>query len=229
VDVAAPEVAVQPRRRLVRPGELLDPGCDRLDRAHAGGPQRAAVGRHPRRRQQPVGGVERRPAAGRLVRQRERPEPQQRRVGRARRQRAGRLRPGLVQERETAPEMRLVGAPAALDPLERQEVVADRQDVRHGQRSGAGQPAQARGLGGEGAWNGIRSGLDERAPPVLEHGRVGVVEVAAGHAPQLRDRRAERGGERVPHTRPSARSSSSSPRHAASTRSSTCSKPSSPP
>ena len=93
------------------------------------------------------------------------------------------------------------------------------------------EPAQPGRLGRVLAGRRVRARLHERAAAVLELGRVGVVDVAAADPPQ-RPHGAAGGtgdGRLEAHAFSAARSSSSSPRQAASTMSSTVSNPRSPP
>ena len=233
--VAGPQVAMQASRWLGRPGELVHARRHRLDRAPAGRVQapraggRRAGGAPRRRRASPApwrraararraaGRRPVRPAAARRTRalrprgaRRARaraPPPRPRRAGR-RRSRRARGSAGARRGRRAPPARR---APASASQ------------------------AEARRLRGELPRRRVGARLDEGDLAVVQPDRPRLVDVAAGDLPGGRhataerppDRRGDRPGSA--HTRPRARSSSSRPRQAASTRSSTRSNPSSPP
>ena len=94
----------------------------------------------------------------------------------------------------------------------------------------ARQPPQPRGLRGELPRGGVAARLDEHRFAALELHPPGVVDVAARDPPRGDHRAPEQAPGRLgDHNRPEARRSSRRPRQAASTRSSTRSKPSGPP
>ena len=89
---------------------------------------------------------------------------------------------------EARAERGRVAAAALVDPVEHEHVVAHAEHVWDAQRSGLGQPAQARRLGGVLAGRDVVAGLDEREALVGELDPVGLVDVAAAdalHPPDL--------------------------------------------
>ena len=141
-----------------------------------------------------------------------------------------------VDRGEPAAEIGLVSRAARLEPFEGEQAwqpvdVEHAEDLRDPEATWLAEPAQGRGLGRELPRGGVRAGLDERSCAVFERGRVRVVDVSAAGPGQRCDAAAGGAGDRLLelHTRSAARSSSSSPRQAASTMSSTVSKPRSPP
>ena len=227
--VAAPQVAVQARRRLRRPGQVGHP-LAHAPRPPARPPPTASRDRG-RARAAAAAGARRRttasPAAGRWAARAGRCAQ---RLGAAEGVGAGRVDP-----REPAPQLGLVARPR---PARATRARAARQLVASTpSTSGTPRPfgtASQRSPAASAAYSpagasGAR--LHERAPAVLQLGRVGVVDVAAADAPQ-RAHGAAGGlgdGRLEAHTFSAARSSSISPRQAASTMSSTVSKPRSPP
>ena len=131
-----------------------------------------------------------------------------------------------VDLRETRAERGRVAAAAFVDPVEHEDVVAGAEDLGHAQAARLGQPAQTHRLGRVLAGRDTHPRLDERERLVRELHAEGVVDVPAADAlevPQVPARgRADCVGD-------VHRSESRRPRQAASTWSSTCSKPSGPP
>ena len=217
--------------------------------ASAAGRQRPAIGRGAHERREPVLAVERRPVRARSPRRSSTAPSRRPAERRARRRGAERGRAGGVHVREPAAELLLARArraaprrstrargtrlPSAAERTcrRRRRVVAHREDLGHGEPVlDLAEPAQAGRLGRVLAVRRSRARLHERARAVVELDHPGVVDVAAGDAARGGQRASDRPGGRLGnHSRPSARSVSSRPRQAASTRSSTRSKPSSPP
>ena len=147
-------------------------------------------------------------------------------AARAARRGAERVRARRVHRREARAERRAVAAAALVDPVEHEHVVADAEHLGHAQR--ARSPSQrspaASAAYSPGATPGAR--LDEPERLVLELRAVRLVDVAAADALERPHRAA---GGRADRRLEAHRSESSRPRQAASTWSSTCSKPSGPP
>ncbi len=240
--VAAPQVAVQARRRLGRPGELADALADALDGSPAGGAQSAALRGQVGERQQPA--LARRTSASpapdrsaararRCAAPRRRRRPQARRAA-TRRAQGHRPRAARPARARAPPRRRRRGRPRR-PTREPGSAVGSRPPRRHRavrQRTRLGQPAQTGGLGGVLARRRVGARLDERAPAAVELERARLVDRPAGRRPPAGHRGAGGAGHgfgqraRDAHA---ARTSSSRPRHAASTRSSTRSKPFGPP
>ncbi len=130
--------------------------------------------------------------------------------------------------REARAERRVVAAAAFVDPVEHEHVVGDAEHLRHAQRARLREPAQARRLGRVLAGRDVPARLDEAEGLVRELHAEGLVDVAAADALQ-RSHLATGGGAHERGQAHRGRSSSSRPRQAASTWSSTFSKPSGPP
>ena len=248
--VAAPEVAVEAGGRLRRPGELRQPRDRVLDRAGAARRERAAT-RRPRAAAARAGARRRTRASPRPSRRGARPcrAAARRAAPRAarRRRRARRRRAAWASPRPSASSPRAPSRPSSIHSSARKAGsapgrtsrdrrpergrIAHRQHLRHRETvRDLAEPAQAGRLGRVLARPSAGARLHERAGAAVELDQPGVVDVAARDAAGGRERAPDRAGGRLrDHSRPSARSTSSRPRHAASTRSSTCSKPSSPP
>jgi hypothetical protein len=141
--VAAPQVAVDPRRRLVRAGELGDPTAGALDVGRAASGKAAAVDSGPDEGQDPALHVERGPAGDRAVRLRQGADEPVRLLFPPERRRACEV------ERGEATSEVLVGRYAPrpdLDALGRQPIAVERQDRRHAGPVGDREPAQSSGL-----------------------------------------------------------------------------------
>ena len=244
VDVAAPEVAVDPGRRLGRPGELADPLDHPADRGSGGGVDPAARrGQRCRAaRAGPRSGHPSREPGGTASSGSVTPAEAQRPARRARRQGVEARGAGPVNDRQAAPELLLAARSRRprLDPFERQPeragLLDHREHARDRQAAGLGQPGQPRGLGAVLVGGGVAPALQERAGSVRQIEQPGVVDVAAADPPRPLDAGAERpagGGERSSAAHQAAlsspRISSSSPSQARSTMSRTSSKPPSPP
>jgi hypothetical protein len=243
-DVAAPEVAVDPSRRLLRAAEAIDPGDYGRDRR-----RRALVdpARIPRIAGQPLdpGTVvlgPRRRRADRTRRQLDATEAE-RHLGRTRGKDAEARGARGVDPGEPGTELLLPipAEPPLLDPgenqapipvlVDRRQHLRDREPARR-----LAEPGEAGGLELVLAGAGPGPRLQERFGPVLEPEPPGLVDVAAGHPAGPLHRRAQRPARRPDHRRrphPSAAivalSSAIRPSAARSTMSSTSSNPRSPP
>ena len=230
--------------RLGRAGEVVHARADALDRLVA----EAREARVREQREEPPLGVERGPVRRGVVRQRQRRQPQRRpRAAPAR----ARTSPAARRARLAAPRLAARGgvapkssAPAAwtsarpapnaagsprdalVDPVEHEHALAHAEHLGHAQRARLAQPAQRRRLGRVLPRRDVRAGLDEPERLVLELHAVGLVDVTAADPLQAPHRPAGGLADRVLQVH---RSVASRPRQAASTWSSTVSKPSGPP
>ena len=142
--VAGPEIAVDACRRFGRAAVLVDRFQEALDLDHVGGPQRAAVGRHPQVRRQP------------LIREPGRPGPVVRTGGQRERPDVPGLagtepvRPGPVQrgQRRAQPVRGPRRGRSRCDPLQDQQVGKFGEHLRYRCACG-GEPPQPGGLRGE--------------------------------------------------------------------------------
>ena len=172
-DVAVPEVAVEPGRRLLG-HQLGQPGDDALDALGVVGGDAPVVAGELEVGQHPALGEELRPRRGGLVEHR---QPRDEAVGVA----AVRRRAGLVGGRQRAAETgRRVGRrPAGLDPAQDQAAVVGGQHVGHAHAAGLAQPRQPGGLAGEELRRRVVEGLHQRRGAVGEAQLGGHAHVAA--------------------------------------------------